>query len=120
MNTYIHKTNQRVRVRSDYIRNHPKTVMNLLEQLEEIDAINKITYRKHAGSVAIHFDDKELDCESLIEILESHNWMQSTHKPSFIENAAISGTKTLAKSIAGIALSRLVGPSISRAILNFA
>ncbi|CAM4220709.1 HMA2 domain-containing protein [Vibrio neonatus] len=120
MNTYIHKTNQRVRVRSDYIRNHPKTVMSLLEQLEEIDAINKITYRKHAGSVAIHFDDKELDCESLIEILESHNWMQSTQKPSFIENAAISGTKTLAKSIAGIALSRLVGPSISRAILNFA
>ncbi len=94
--------------------------MSLLEQLEEIDAINKITYRKHAGSVAIHFDDKELDCESLIEILESHNWMQSTQKPSFIENAAISGTKTLAKSIAGIALSRLVGPSISRAILNFA
>ncbi|WP_235868465.1 HMA2 domain-containing protein [Vibrio ezurae] len=120
MNTYIHKTNQRVRVRSDYIKNNPKTVIELIEQLKEIDSIQKVTYKKHAGSVAIHFDDKELDCESLIEILESHHWMQSTEKPSLIENAAITGTKTLAKSIAGIALSRLVGPSLSRAILNFA
>ncbi|WP_231892572.1 MULTISPECIES: HMA2 domain-containing protein [unclassified Vibrio] len=120
MNTYIHKTNQRLRVRSDFIKTHPKTVQNLLSQFEDIDAIHKVTHKKHAGSVAICFDCKELDCESLIEILDSHGWLKSSEKPSFIENAAVSGTKTLAKSLAGIALSRLIGPSVSRAILNFA
>lgn len=119
MNTYIHKTSQRLRVRSDYIKNHPKEVAELLTQLESIDAIKNIKYKKHAGSVAICFDDKELDCESLLEILESHHWTLHSEKPSFVENAMVTGTKTLAKSVAGIALSRLVGPSISRAIMSF-
>lgn len=120
MNTYIHKTNQRLRVRSDYIKDHPDQVCELIKQLEDVCAVNQIKYKQHAGSVAICFNGKELDCDSLLDILESHNWTESSNKPSFIENAMVSGTKTLVKGLAGVALSRIVGPSVSRVIMNLA
>lgn len=120
MNTYIHKTDQRLRVRSDFIKEHPNEVLELISQLEEIDAIERISHKKYAGSVAIHFDRNELDCESLMEILESHSWTQSSDKPSFVEKAMVSGTKTLVKGAATIALNRLLGPSISRVVMSIA
>ncbi|MCJ8350685.1 HMA2 domain-containing protein [Moritella sp.] len=119
MNTYIHKTSQRLRVRSDYIRHNPKAVMALIEQLQQIDAITNIKHKYHAGSVAIHFDREELDCDSLLEILETHEWTKSDEKPSFVENAVVNGTKTLTKGLATMALKRLVGPSVSRMIMSF-
>lgn len=120
MNTYIHKTNQRLRVRSDYIKDHPSEVEKLINQLNDIDAIFEIKYKKYAGSVAIQFDKNELDCESLLEILESHNWTQSSDKPSFVEQAMVSGTKTLVKGAATIALNRLLGPTVSRMVMSIA
>ncbi|WP_282167159.1 HMA2 domain-containing protein [Shewanella japonica] len=118
MSVYVHKTKQRLRVRSEYIRHNKDQVIELIEQLNEIDAIKHIKHQCHAGSVAITFDDNELDCESLLEILESHDWLVESGKSSFVESAVIAGTKTLVKGMAGIALSRLVGPSISRVILS--
>lgn len=120
MNTYIHKTNQRLRVRSDFIKDNPDSVKTLISQLEEIDAITQIRHKKYAGSVAICFDHNELDCESLLEILESHNWTQSSDRPSFVEKAMVSGTKTLIKGAAGIALNRVVGAGVSRFVMNLA
>ncbi|WP_153914855.1 HMA2 domain-containing protein [Shewanella sp. TC10] len=118
MSIYIHKTKQRLRVRSEYIRNNKQQVDELIEQLEQIDAVKHVKHQHHAGSVAITFDNNELDCENLLEILESHGWLEESGKSSFVENAVIAGTKTLVKGMAGIALSRLVGPSISRVILS--
>ncbi|MGF1787056.1 hypothetical protein L4D00_14775 [Photobacterium swingsii] len=118
MNTYIHKTEQRLRVRSDYIHQNPQAVAELIKSLEEIDAITQIKHKRYAGSVAINFDNKELDCESLLETLESHGWTQGADKPSFIENAVSKGTKTFAKGMAMMALKRLVGPSVSRVIMS--
>lgn len=118
MNTYIHTTNQRVRVRSDFIKENDNEVSLLISQLEKIDAITSVKYKKYAGSVAITFDENELDSDSVLEILEGHGWLRSNPKPSFIENAVVSGTKTFAKGMAGVALSRLVGPSISRVIMS--
>ncbi len=118
MNTYIHKTNQRLRVRSDFIRQNPNSVNELIADLEQIDAIGMIKHKRFAGSVAINFDDKELDCDSLLEILEGHGWMRRYDKPSFIENAVSKGTKTFAKGMAVMALKRVVGPSVSRVLLS--
>ncbi len=118
MNTYIHKTNQRLRVRSDYIHQNPNSVAELINSLEEIDAITQIKHKRYAGSVAISFDNNELDCESLLDTLSSHGWTQGADKPSFIENAVTKGTKTFAKGMAMMALKRLVGPSVSRVIMS--
>ncbi|MCL1139491.1 HMA2 domain-containing protein [Shewanella pneumatophori] len=118
MSVYVHKTKQRLRVRSAFIRTNRQAVETLLEQLQQIEAVKHIKHQLHAGSVAITFDDKDISCEDLLGILESHGWLEQDQPRSFIENAAIVGTKTLVKGIAGIALSRLVGPSFSRVILN--
>lgn len=118
MNTYIHKTEKRLRVRSDYIRQNPEQVANLIEQLSEIEAIETIKHKRHAGSVAIHFEPKELDCESLLETLESHGWTQSLEKTSALENAVVKGTKTFAKGLAVLALKRAVSPTIGRVLFG--
>ncbi|MCL1046961.1 hypothetical protein L2737_16810 [Shewanella electrodiphila] len=118
MSIYVHKTKQRLRVRSEYIRNNRAQVAELIEQLNQIDAVKHIKHQYHAGSVAITFDDNELDCENLLEILESHGWLEESSRSSFVENAVVAGTKTLVKGMASIALSRLVGPSISRVIMS--
>ncbi len=89
-------------------------------QLNEIDAITEVRYKKHAGSVAICFDSNELDCDNLLEILESHHWTESSSQPSFVEKAMVSGTKTLLKGAAGIALNRIVGAGVSRFVMNLA
>ncbi len=118
METYIHKTDHRLRVRSDYIKSHPEQVSQFIGQLLDIDAIENIKHKKHAGSVAICFNSNELDSESLLEIIETHGWTKSSNKPSFVEKAMVSGTKTLVRGLTGVALSRLVGPSVSRVIMN--
>ncbi|WP_028766424.1 HMA2 domain-containing protein [Shewanella fidelis] len=118
MSVYIHKTKQRLRVRSAFIRNNRAEVEALLHQLQQIEAVKHIKHKLHAGSVAITFDDKEIGCEDLLKIVESHGWLEQDQPRNFIENAAIIGTKTLVKGIAGIALSRLVGPSVSRVIMS--
>lgn len=120
MNTYIHKTNHRLRVRSDYIKQHPDEVSALIHQLKEVDAIHEVKHKRYAGSVAISFDSQQLDCQSLMEILESHHWTKSDDKPSYIEKAMATGTKSVVKGLTGIALTRLVGPSVSRLIMNLA
>lgn len=118
MNTYTHKTDCRLRVRSDFIRNNPDDVMALIRDLKEIEAVQEIVHKKYAGSVAIKFNSKELDCDSLLEILESHGWTKADEKNFFIENAAISGTKSLVKGAATIALSRFIMPSVSKLIFS--
>lgn len=118
MNTYIHQTNQRLRVRSDFIRQNPDAVKELIADLKQIDAIGAIKHKRYAGSVAISFDDNELDCESLLEILDSHGWTRASSSPTFIENAVTKGTKTFARGMAVMALKRLVGPSVSRVIMS--
>ncbi len=120
MNTYIHKTDKRLRIRSDYIKNNPKEVNALITQLDEIDAITHINHKRYAGSVAICFDKEALDCNSLLEILESHHWTNSRDTPSFIEKAMVSGTKTLIKGAASIALNRVVGARVSHFVMNLA
>ena len=120
MNTYIHKSNQRLRVRSDFIKDNPDAVISLIEQLKQIDAIQQIKHKVYAGSVAIQFDKSELDCESLLEILQSHGWANSNEKPSLVEKAMVTGTKTVIKGAATIALNRILGATASRMIMNLA
>ncbi len=117
MNTYIHKTENRLRIRSDFIKNNSVEVEKLICDLNKIDAISDIKFKKHAGSVAIKFDGKEISNEQLLDILQSHNWTRNDERNFFIENAAIKGTKSLIKGGVTIAISRLVGPSLGR-LLN--
>ncbi|TKB56872.1 hypothetical protein FCL42_06525 [Ferrimonas aestuarii] len=119
MSTYIHKTQKRLRIRSEYILRHPQEVAELIEQLQQVDAIQSVTHKRFAGSVAIVFDDQQMDADTLLETVESHGWLRSENHAAFVENAVKSGSKTLVKGVAMMALKRAAGPVLSRA-LSFA
>ncbi|SDI97602.1 hypothetical protein SAMN04488540_104131 [Ferrimonas sediminum] len=116
MSTYIHKTERRLRVRSEFILNHPEQVAELIEQLNEIDAVLGVTHKRYAGSVAIVFDHNEIDADSLLETVESHGWLRSQQRSAFVENAVKNGSKTLVKGVAMMALKRAIGPTVVRAL----
>ena len=118
MNTYIHQTNKRLRIRSDYIRDHSAEVEQLISQLYDIEAITEIKHKKYAGSVAISFDNTQISAEDILDTVESHHWLRENNKPTFIENAVTKGTKTFAKGVAVMALKRIAGPSVSRLLLS--
>ncbi|QIZ76228.1 hypothetical protein [Ferrimonas lipolytica] len=116
MATYIHKTAQRLRIRSEYILQHPNEVHALIEQLNAIEAVETVSHKRYAGSVAITFDGTEISADDLLETVESHGWLRSEEKSAFVENAVKSGSKTLVKGVAVMALKQLMGPVLSRAM----
>ncbi|WP_028115386.1 HMA2 domain-containing protein [Ferrimonas senticii] len=116
MSAYIHKTDRRLRVRSDYILRNPQQVEQLIDQLKQIEAIDTISHKRFAGSVAITFNSSEMSADDLLETVESHGWLRSEQRHAFVENAVKNGSKTLVKGIAALALRQLVGPTLAKAL----
>ncbi|WP_417348283.1 hypothetical protein [Ferrimonas sp.] len=116
MSTYIHKTDRRLRIRSDYILNNPAEVQALADQLRQIDAVLEVRHRRYAGSVTLMFDHNELTADDLLETVESHGWLRSDSRNAFVENAVRSGSRSLMKGVAVLALKRLVGPGMIKAL----
>ncbi|SHO55095.1 HMA2 domain-containing protein [Vibrio quintilis] len=117
MNTFIHKTEQRLRVRSDFIRNNPQQIQQDIEKLQQMEAIEAVKHKVYAGSVAIRFDHQKISCEALLEMLSGYGWTKVDQKQFFIENAAVKGTKSVAKGLVALAFIRLVVPSVTRLIV---
>ncbi|CAM3624384.1 hypothetical protein VA7868_02480 [Vibrio aerogenes CECT 7868] len=117
MNTYIHKTDQRLRVRSDFIRNNPQQIEEDIKKLQQMEAIAAVKHKVYAGSVAVRFDHQKMTCEALLEILSGYGWTQVDQKQFFIENAAVKGTKSVAKGLVALAFTRLVVPSVTRLLV---
>jgi len=116
MKTYIHKTKNRLRVRSDYIFENRREVEALITKLQLIEGISTIKHQKHAGSVAITFSDESLTLEALSETLESHGWLQESKKDRFIENVTRKGTKSLLKGVAMLAAKKALGVGVVSAL----
>ncbi|MGY0219698.1 HMA2 domain-containing protein [Endozoicomonadaceae bacterium StTr2] len=116
MSTYIHQTESRLRVRSDYILDNAEQVRSLIAELEKIPAITDIRHRKFAGSVTIRFNHKEVEAESLLEMLESHGWLRSRQRSDFVGNAVRNGSRTLLKGITVMAVKQIVGGNLLRTI----
>jgi len=116
MQAYIHKTNNRLRIRSDYIFEHRKEVVALIEKLHQIEGVLQIKHKKHAGSVAITFCDKSLTQEALLETVSSHGWLQESKQRRFVENAARKGTKSLVKGALLLAAKKTLGVGVVSAL----
>ncbi|MTI13708.1 HMA2 domain-containing protein [Sansalvadorimonas verongulae] len=115
MTTYIHQTDGRLRIRSEFILEHPADVEKLIEKMSGIPAIREVRHRRFAGSVTIRYDHHELDGESVMDMVESHGWLRSQQRSAFVENAVRSGSKTLLKGVTVMALKQMVNPSLLRA-----
>lgn len=109
---YVHQTPNRIRVRSDFIQQHPSRVETLIGQLEQIPGIKQIQHRRYAGSVAIQFDSRAISAAALLETLESNGWMEQSERRDVVHHALHLGAKTLLKGIAVTALKRTLGSSL--------
>ena len=120
MTPYVHQTQNRIRIRSEYIEHHHAEVTALIEQLEQIPGIKEIQYRRYAGSVAIRFDSKVITAGALLETVDSYGWMEQSEERDFINNAVRQGAKTLLKGIALTTLKRTLGGPLVSAVAAFA
>ncbi|MCP4322816.1 MAG: hypothetical protein GY787_13405 [Alteromonadales bacterium] len=114
MQAYIHKTDNRVRIRSDYIFENSKKVQALISELLKVDGILQIKYKKHAGSVAITFCQKSITQDALLETLASNDWLQETQKNQFVENALRKGTKSVLKGVVMLVVKKTLGAGLVR------
>lgn len=120
MTPYVHQTQNRIRIRSEYIQHHNAEVTTLIEQLEQIPGIKGIQHRRYAGSVAICFDSKVITANALLETVNSYGWMEHGEERDFINNAVRQGTKSLLKGIALTTLKRTLGGPLVNAVTAFA
>jgi len=116
MQTYTHKTNNRVRVRSDFILENAQEVQDLIEKLHKIDGILAIKHKKYAGSVAITFCEKSITQEALLETLSSNGWLQETQQTQIVEDAMRKGTKSLVKGALMLAANKTLGVGLVSAL----
>ncbi|WP_299020388.1 HMA2 domain-containing protein [uncultured Photobacterium sp.] len=110
MQPYIHRTANRLRIRSDFIRDNPKEVKHLVEKLQQIEGIVSVRHKKYAGSVALVFDSQVVDADVLMETVESHGWLRSAQRKELVENAVRVGTRSLCRGMAMMVLRKTLGP----------
>ncbi|AGH80513.1 hypothetical protein PCNPT3_02855 [Psychromonas sp. CNPT3] len=116
MQVYIHKTNNRVRIRSDYIFENRDKVASLISELTKVDGILNVKHKKYAGSVAITFSENKITLETLLETLTSHHWLMESQKNCFFENAMRKGTKSVLKGVLMFAAKKALGVGVVTAI----
>ncbi|RLM20087.1 hypothetical protein BIY29_15775 [Brenneria alni] len=116
MTPYLHQTQNRIRVRSDYIQRNPKQVAQVVMQLGLMEGVQAVTHRLYAGSVAICFDSQKVSVDQLLEKFEQLGWLRSAKDKDYINSTIRRGAKTLLKGLAIGALKRTVGGPIITAM----
>ncbi|ATA23057.1 hypothetical protein BIY26_10435 [Brenneria goodwinii] len=116
MKPYLHQTQNRIRVRSDYIQRNPKQVARVVRELHLQDGVQEITHRLYAGSVAICFDSRKVAAGELLEKFERLGWLSAAKDRDYIDSTIRQGAKTLLKGLAIGALKRTVGGPIITAM----
>ncbi|MDX5629645.1 MULTISPECIES: HMA2 domain-containing protein [unclassified Brenneria] len=116
MKPYLHQTQNRIRVRSDFIQRNPKQVERVVRELSQQDGVQTVTHRVYAGSVAICFDRRRVAVDELLEKFERLGWLKAAEDQDYIDSTIRRGAKTLLKGLAIGALKRTVGGPIITAM----
>ncbi|BDH44800.1 hypothetical protein TUM12370_08440 [Salmonella enterica subsp. enterica serovar Choleraesuis] len=116
MSPYLHRTKNRIRVRSDFIQRNPQLVKQAIAQLQTMDGIQTITHRIYAGSVAICFDSKKADSGALLTQIEALGWLAIQKDKDYIDSTIRNSAKTLVKGLAILTLKRTVGGPLISAV----
>lgn len=100
MSPYLHQTENRLRIRSDFIRQHPQQVVRTISRLQTIDGVKNITHRVYAGSVAICFCSKQIAGNELLDKVKAEGWLTVTENRVYLDKSVRLCTRTLAKGLA--------------------
>lgn len=108
MPVYVHKTANRLRIRSSYILENPTVIERAIDELRCNRALIDIKHKRYAGSVAITFDEKQIDVNELLDQVRSRGWMRQIDGQGFIEKAMRSSSRNLMRGAAVMVLKRVV------------
>ncbi|GAA4893785.1 hypothetical protein [Ferrimonas pelagia] len=111
METYIHKTRSRLRIRSSFIHQHPELIADSVVQLRNLEAITDIRHRAHAGSVTLSFDPDCLSADELLAILEAQDWCQQDSSDG-LSVAVSQGVRKVARHGMILAMERVLGQGV--------
>ncbi|KFC87328.1 MULTISPECIES: HMA2 domain-containing protein [Hafnia] len=120
MSPYLHQTQNRIRVRSDFIQRNPKQIKEAIKQLQATDGIEEITHRLYAGSVAIRFDSKQVKAATLLAQIEGMGWLSVQKDKDYIDSTIRRSAVSLVKGIAILTLKRTVGGPLVSAVTALA
>lgn len=76
MKYYIHYVPGRMRIESPVLHENPAKIKEFEGFIRGIDGISAVETNLPTGSAIIHFDEKKINCEQLIGILEKHNYFR--------------------------------------------
>ncbi len=117
MSPYLHQTQNRIRIRSEYIQRNPERVTETIAQLRQIAGVQQITHRHYAGSVAICFDSKLLSGDTLLAHIEPAGWLSVARNQTYIDRSLHRYTRSLAKGLALMTLDMAIkGPLVKRLV----
>lgn len=74
MKYYIHHVPGRMRIESPVLHDNPVKANEFEKFIEGINGISAIDIHTVTGSAVIHFDEKIINCEQLIGILERKDY----------------------------------------------
>ncbi|HAM50528.1 MAG TPA: hypothetical protein DCP92_07445 [Nitrospiraceae bacterium] len=76
MQYYIHYIPGRMRIQSPVLYENPAKAKEFEIFVKGLDGISAVEIHAATGSAIMHFDEKKINCEQLIGILEKHNYFR--------------------------------------------
>ena len=76
MKYYIHWVPGRLRIQSPVLQDNPARKQEFESFIKCITGVSAVEVHTITGSAIIHFDEKKIDCEVIIGILEQHQYFR--------------------------------------------
>ncbi|AVR02693.1 hypothetical protein [Pluralibacter gergoviae] len=118
MAPYLHQTQNRLRVRSDFILRNPQQVALQLAQLKGAAGVKEVIYRRYAGSVAVRFDESRVSGSALLAQMEGFGWLTARNDNAYIDTTVRQLARSMVKGAAMLTLNAVVKPSLLKMVLR--
>jgi hypothetical protein len=79
MEYYIHYVPGRIRIQTPKLHENTVNAQQFEEIMKKIGGITAVETHTVTGSAIIHFDDKRINCEQIIGILETNAYFSLAH-----------------------------------------
>ncbi|WP_434777858.1 HMA2 domain-containing protein [Neisseria sp. Ec49-e6-T10] len=98
---YLHHTQGRIRIRSEFIQKNPVLIKQHIQYISKLKGIREVLHRQRCGSVTILFDHHQVKDSHLLKKTEQFGWINADKQPDTINQTIQNGAK---KAIKGIVL----------------
>jgi len=74
MEYYIHQVPGRIRIQTPVLHNNPQKTDEFTQNIKKIDGMQSLKINPLTGSALLLYDEKKINCEQLIGILEKYGY----------------------------------------------